>query len=493
MHTSLSDMILFSIFKSRFSAYRSSMGRVQLFILRIPRITGLWIPWLILSCLALSSLANILYSNAHALGSSENQLLEKAIEQIQSDYVEPVPDKKLVEDAIQGMLTARDPHSNYLDQKSFNSMKSSAQGEFGGIGVEMTYDKGLAKVISPYDDGPAFKAGVRVGDIIVSVDGQDVTGTSLPEIADKLRGDPGGKVKVRVYREGGDRAEFEITREIIKIIPVKSKLLDNNRVAYIKINNFNSKTAGAVKDAYFDLSHSKEIEGLILDLRWNPGGLLEQAVSVADLFLTDADIVSIKGRNPQLNHLYRASNHDITQGMPIVVIINGGSASAAEIVAGALQDNRRALLVGTKSFGKGSVQTVFPLSNGGAMKMTTALYYTPSGRMIQASGILPNIIVPEAAVVREIDMVNQGRQGEASLRGHIKGGNEVSPNESTGSPIDSDDNGGAGGGSLGSGSIKGTNEYIRNLTGDDKRDFQLLRAIDTLKTMIMYSNSQSRN
>ncbi len=411
-------------------------------------------------------------TEVYGLNSSDSQLLEKAIEQIQSDYVDSIPEKKLVEDAIQGMLSSRDPHSVYLDSKSFSIMKSSAQGEFGGIGVEITYEKGLAKVISPYEDGPAFKAGFMVGDIIVSIDGEDVTGANLSEIADKLRGEPGSKVNVKVYRNGGERAEFTIQREIIKVFPVKSKLIDNNRVAYIKINTFNNKTASSVKDAYFNLAHGKDIEGLILDLRWNPGGLLEQAVSVADLFLTNADIVSIRGRNPQLNHLYKASNFDVTNGIPIVVLINGGSASAAEIVAGALQDNRRALIVGTKSFGKGSVQTIFPLSNGGAMKMTTALYYTPSGKMIQAVGIIPNIIVPEAAVLREIDMA-QAKQSESSLKGHIKGEQESSI-ESSNSEENAEN------------MIKGTSEYMRNLTGDEKRDFQLIRAIDTLKTMILY-------
>ncbi|CAL7962539.1 carboxyl-terminal processing protease [Alphaproteobacteria bacterium] len=414
-------------------------------------------------------------------------LFVKAFEQVKSNYVEEVNDRKLVENAIQGMVSGLDPHSAYFDEKSYNNMQTATRGEFGGIGVEVTLDKGLVKVVSPYESGPAFRAGVKVGDAIVAVDREDIVNMNLADVAEKLRGNPGSTVKVRVYRENGERAEFEIVRELIHIIPVKAKLIANDTIVYIKISSFNSKTAGILKSEYSSIEKSlkekskKGPDGVILDLRWNPGGLLEQAAEVADLFLRNTDIVSIRGRNPEQNRVYRSGDNDITGGLPIVALVNGGSASAAEIVAGALQDNKRGLIVGTKSFGKGSVQAMIPLSNNGSssgngvIKLTTALYYTPLGRSIQAEGILPDIIVPEGAIVKSTE--RSDISSEFLLKGHIKKPSDTQEEEIKKDSKDAES------------TADLSADNIRGLVGDENRDFQLSRAIDALRTMTLY-NSQ---
>jgi carboxyl-terminal processing protease len=355
------------------------------------------------------------------------ELFGDVFDKVKKDYVENVDDKVLIESAINGMLTSLDPHSSYLDEKAFNEMKIQTKGEFGGLGIEVTMDNGLVKVVSPIDDTPAFRAGIKAGDYISRIDGEAVMGTTLSDAVEKMRGKPGTEIELAVLREGTtEPLIIKVTRDIIKIKSIRAKREDN--VAYIRITSFSEQTAESLerelKPLIKEIGEDK-FEGVVLDLRNNPGGLLDQAIDVSDLFLTQGEIVSTGGRVSDSNKRFNATSGDIINGKPVVILINGGSASAAEIVSGALQDHKRAVVVGTKSFGKGSVQTVIPLStSNGAMRLTTSRYYTPSGRSIQAEGIEPDVVINQAKL--ELTDNKKLTTSEANLRKHLEAEEAVS-------------------------------------------------------------------
>ena len=350
-------------------------------------------------------------------------------ERIRAQYVEPVETEALVEAAINGMLTSLDPHSSYLSAKDFEDMQVQTRGEFGGLGIEVTQENGFIKVISPMDGTPAAKAGIQAGDFITHVDGEAVSGLMLDEAVEKMRGPIGSEIIITVVREGTPEPfDVSIIRDTIKLSAVRGRTVGNTVV--LRITTFNDQTTPGVTDALKkgieELGGIDKLDGVVIDLRNNPGGLLNEAISVSDAFLDKGEIVSTRGRDPASSERYNAQAGDLINGKPIVVLINGGSASASEIVAGALQDQRRAIVVGTKSFGKGSVQTLIPLRGDGAMRLTTARYYTPSGRSIQALGISPDIVVNQPAVEPPVEGADEkgpasavGDRTEASLRGAI--------------------------------------------------------------------------
>lgn len=366
-------------------------------------------------------------SSANAAGSDTYKQLAifgDIFERVRAQYVTPPDDKSLVENAINGMLTSLDPHSSYMNADEAADMRVQTKGEFGGLGIEVTMENNLVKVITPIDDTPAAKAGVLAGDYIAKIDGEDVNGMTLNEAVDKMRGTVGSPIKLTIIRQGADKPiELSVVRDIIKVKAVKYRVEDD--VGYIKIASFTEKTYDDLQDAIANIKKqvpNDKLKGYVLDLRLNPGGLLDQAVSVSDAFLDRGEIVSTRGRDPKDVTRFDAKAGDDIDGKPLIVLINGGSASASEIVAGALQDLKRATVVGTQSFGKGSVQTIIPLGENGALRLTTALYYTPSGKSIQGKGIAPDIKV-EQPLPPDL----QGRdvtRGESGLKGHIKGPEE---------------------------------------------------------------------
>lgn len=343
---------------------------------------------------------------------------------IKQDYVEPVSDKKLLEDAIRGMLSGLDPHSAYLVDEEYKELQEGTTGQFGGLGIEVGMENGFVKVVSPIDDTPAQKAGIKSGDLIVRLDDKPVKGMTLAEAVKLMRGEPGSEIVLTVVREGAEAPlKFELTRDIIKVRSVKSRLLEKN-YGYLRISSFQSGTGEGLVDAIDELKKENEapLKGIVLDLRNNPGGVLNAAVDVSDAFIQSGLIVYTEGRIKNSEMRFNATPDDVINGAPIVVLINGGSASASEIVAGALQDHKRAIIMGEKSFGKGSVQTILPTSNGGAVKLTTARYFTPSGRSIQAEGIEPDVTLArvklEALEKAKFDSIK-----EADLSGHLINGN----------------------------------------------------------------------
>ncbi len=351
-------------------------------------------------------------------------LFGDVFERVRSDYVEKPDDSKLVETAISGMLTGLDPHSSYMDAKSFKDMQVQTRGEFGGLGIEVTMEDGLIKVVSPIDDTPASKAGILSNDIITNIDDDAVQGLTLNQAVEKMRGPVNTKIKLKIVRKGQDKAlELTLTRDNIRVRSVRARV-EGDDIAYIRITTFNEQTTEGLKREMASLSTQigDKLKGYVIDLRNNPGGLLEEAVSVSDAFLDRGEIVSTRGRNAEETQRRTAKPGDLAKGKPVIVLINGGSASASEIVAGALQDHKRATLVGTRSFGKGSVQTIIPLGSGnGALRLTTARYFTPSGKSIQAKGITPDIEVLQDLPDDVKAKSDTNTKGEASLRGHLTG------------------------------------------------------------------------
>src|SRR5262252_6517469 len=349
-------------------------------------------------------------------------LFGEVFERVRADYVEKPDDSKLVQSAINGMLAGLDPHSSYMDPKSFRDIQVQTRGEFGGLGIEVTMEDGLIKVVAPIDDTPAAKAGIMANDIITQLDDSAVQGLTIDQAVDKMRGPVNTKIKLTIIRKGSDKPiEVTIVRDIIHVKSVRSHP-EGADVGYIRVTQFSERTTDGLKQAINDLNSqlgTDKIKGYILDLRNNPGGLLDQAISVSETFLERGEIVSTRGRNPGETQRFTARHGAMIKGKPLIVLINGGSASASEIVAGALQDQKRATVIGTRSFGKGSVQTIIPLGGGnGALRLTTARYFTPSGRSIQATGITPDIEVLQDVpdnMKAQIDT-----KGEASLRGHLK-------------------------------------------------------------------------
>ena len=334
------------------------------------------------------------------------QLLKEfsdVVERVRADYVQQPSDRELVENAINGMLTGLDAHSSYMNAKAFKDMQIQTKGEFGGLGIEVTQDNGFIKVVSPIDDTPAFRAGIKPGDIITALDGKTVQGLSLNDAVDKMRGPPNAKITLTIKRAGVDKPlEVALIRETIKIQVVKSRMEADN-IGYVRLSQFTEQADSSLRQAIKSLKQQADgkLKALILDLRNNPGGLLDQAVNVSADFIDQGEIVSTRARHAEESNRWNAKGDDLLKGLPLVVLINGGSASASEIVAGALQDHRRAVLLGTRSFGKGSVQTVIPLPGNGAMRLTTARYYTPSGRSIQGLGIDPDVTVAESSEERQ--------------------------------------------------------------------------------------------
>ncbi|WP_137819412.1 S41 family peptidase [Pseudomonas sp. 2FG] len=352
----------------------------------------------------------------------ELRTFAEVLDRIKAAYVEPVDDKTLLENAIKGMLSNLDPHSAYLGPEDFAELQESTSGEFGGLGIEVGLEDGFVKVVSPIDDTPASKAGIQPGDLIVKIDGEPTKGLSMMEAVDKMRGKAGAKIVLTLVREGGQPFDVELTRAVIKVKSVKSLTLEPG-YGYLRITQFQVNSGDEVGKALTKLrkdNGNKKLRGLVLDLRNNPGGVLQSAVEVTDHFLKKGLIVYTKGRIANSELRFSADPVDASEGVPLVVLINGGSASASEIVAGALQDHKRGILMGTDSFGKGSVQTVLPLSNERALKITTALYFTPNGRSIQAQGIVPDIEVTRAKITREQDGESFK---EADLAGHLGNGN----------------------------------------------------------------------
>lgn len=363
----------------------------------------------------------------------------RVLEQIRAVYVEEVDDKTLLENAIRGMLGELDPHSSYLDEKDFSDLQSTTSGEFGGLGIEVGMEDGFVKVISPIDDTPASRAGIEAGDTIIKLGDKSVQGMSLDEAVGIMRGKSGEALKLTILRKNVDQPlEITLVRDVIKVRSVKQKTLEPG-YGYVRIAQFQANTADDLHKAIITLKKEGAAQGLVLDLRNNPGGLLESAVAVSDAFLNQGLIVYTKGRAANSNLRYSSEPGDILDGAPMVVLVNDGSASAAEIVAGALQDNHRAIILGTNSFGKGSVQTVIPISESKAIKLTTALYYTPSGRSIQAEGIKPDI-VDERANVTSIQPAL--RAAESDLNKHLGNGNgtEKKPAPQNKDKADSTDN-----------------------------------------------------
>ena len=342
---------------------------------------------------------------------------------IKRDYVEPVSDKKLLEDAIRGMLSGLDPHSAYLISEEYQELKEGTTGQFGGLGIEVTMENGFIKVVSPIDDTPAQRAGIKTGDLIVRLDDEPVKGMSLSDAVKKMRGEPGSKIELTVVREGAEAPlKLTLIRAVIKVQSVKSRMLEKN-YGYLRISSFQSGTGESLKEAISSLKkeNNGRLKGLVLDLRNNPGGVLNAAVDVSDAFLKSGLIVYTEGRIENSEMRFNASPDDLLDGAPMVVLINAGSASASEIVAGALQDQKRAVIMGEKSFGKGSVQTILPTSNGAAVKLTTARYYTPSGRSIQAEGIEPDILLANVKL-ESLDKSEFDPVKEANLSHHLENG-----------------------------------------------------------------------
>ncbi len=370
---------------------------------------------------ATPDLATDTVSDSAPLPLDDLRTFAEVMDRIKSAYVEPVSDKTLLENAIKGMLSNLDPHSAYLEPEAFRDLQESTSGEFGGLGIELGSEDGFLKVISPIDDTPASAAGIQPGDLIVKINGQPTKGMSLIQAVEKMRGKPGSGIELTLVREGGRPFDVELTRAVIKVRSVKSQLLDEG-YGYIRITQFQVNTGEEVGKALARLrkDNGKKLRGIVLDLRNNPGGVLQAAVEVTDHFLKKGLIVYTEGRIANSELRFNADPADASEGVPLVVLINGGSASASEIVAGALQDHKRAVLMGTDSFGKGSVQTVLPLNNDRALKLTTALYFTPNGRSIQAQGIVPDIEVARAKLTREQD---ESGIKEADLQGHLGNGN----------------------------------------------------------------------
>ncbi|MBL4908195.1 MAG: S41 family peptidase [Sneathiella sp.] len=378
---------------------------------------------------------------------------------IREDYVEEVDDSKLIEAAINGMLASLDPHSSYLNPKNYTGMKVQTRGKFGGLGIEVTMENGLIKVVTPIDETPAAAAGVQSGDFITHLDGEPVLGLSLADAVERMRGLVDTDIAITIRRKSSkEPIELTITRAIITVQSVRGRL-EGEDIIYIRISSFTEQTDSGLRKTIkrLEAEAGGDYKGLILDLRNNPGGLLDQAIAVSDAFLPKGEIVSTRGRDTRNSQRYNATSDDIVNGRPIVVIINGGSASASEIVAGALQDHRRAVILGTKSFGKGSVQTIVPLQGNGAMRMTTARYYTPSGVSIQAKGILPDIEVEQA----RLEVLESGfRRSEADLRNHLENGDAKSDAKKK-DKADTKDS--------------------------DVQDYQLLRAKDLLKGVYLFA------
>jgi carboxyl-terminal processing protease len=402
-------------------------------------------------------------------------LFGEVFERVRSDYVENVSDQQLIEAAINGMLTALDPHSSYMNAKSFSDMQVQVQGQFGGLGIEVTMENGFIKVVSPIDDTPAASAGLKPNDLIVAIDGEPVQGMSLADAVERMRGPVNSTIKLTIKRENRDPFEVSLKRAIVKIQSVKSQLIGND-VGYIRITSFNEQTNSGVQAAMKSLTGKPGVKltGIVLDLRNNPGGLLDQAIGVSDDFLDKGEIVSTRGRRAEDAQRYDAKPGDITNGMPMVVLINGGSASASEIVAGALKDHHRAMLLGTRSFGKGSVQTIIQLPGHGAIRLTTARYYTPSGRSIQAEGIQPDIVVEPAKIEKlaEVQIPH-----EADLRGALK---NTDPGQ-TNKPADKN----AKPASATPESAPSSNTVDPSVMGTSE-DYQLARAVDMLRGLALF-------
>ena len=392
-------------------------------------------------------------------------LFGQIFDRVRSEYVEEVTDQELIEKAIDGMLTGLDPHSGYMNEEVWQEMQMDTQGKFGGLGIEITMEEGFVKVISPIEDSPAYEAGILAGDFIIQIDDTPVFGLTLNEAVELMRGEKGQSITITVSRDGTEPFEVKIIRDIIKIQSVKSEVYDD--IGYLRITSFTEQTEdGLLKSIKRIQKENENIKGYVLDVRSNPGGLLSQAIKVSDIFLTRGEIVSTRGREKKDIRRYRAKNKDHTNGKPIVVLINGGSASASEIVAGALQDHRRAIIVGTQSFGKGSVQTIMPFQRSNAenvsgIRLTTARYYTPSGESIQGKGISPDIIVEQG----EFESYDFKRYSESDLKDSLDKDDENAKND------DADET---------------------ELSEKEKRlakDYQLQRALDLLKGLSIFEES----
>ena len=386
-------------------------------------------------------------------------LFGEVLERVRSDYVEKPEDPKLIEAAINGMLTALDPHSAYLNPKHFRDMQVQTRGEFGGLGIEVTMENGVVKVVSPIEDTPAARAGLMSGDLITALDKEQIQGLTLQEAVEKMRGPVNSPITLTIVRKGvEDPFDVKVTRDVIHINPVKYNA-EGDDVGYIRVTTFNEQTTANLQKAIEDLKKQlgPKLKGYVIDMRNNPGGLLDQAISVSDAFLDQGAIVLTRGRNLEETQRSNARPGDLTDGAKMVVLINGGSASASEIVAGALQDHHRATIIGTRSFGKGSVQTIIPLGSNGALRLTTARYYTPSGRSIQAKGIEPEVVVEEELpddLKAKADL--QNTRGEANLRGHLKGEDAAAADDEE----------------------SGSSSYV---APDKDKDTQLLFALDLLR------------
>jgi carboxyl-terminal processing protease len=367
-----------------------------------------------------------LFAVANAAAHSDNtysqlNLFGEVFEKIKTDYVEKPEDSKLVEGAINGMISSLDPHSRYMNEKGWAEMQETTHGEFGGLGIEVTMEDGFVKVVAPIDDTPASRAGIMSGDVITSIDDEQIQGLTLDQAVNKMKGAPNSSIRLKIVRKDADKPiELSITREIIRVRPVKYHV-EGGDIGYVRITSFNEQTTDGLRKAIGEIQKEvpqDKLAGYVVDLRNNPGGLLDQAVSVTSTLMQRGEVVSTRGRNPEETQRFTAHGGDMTKGKPLVVLINGGSASASEIVAGALHDHKRATLIGTRSFGKGSVQTIIPLGAGnGALALTTARYFTPSGHSIQALGIKPDI-----EVLRDVPDEFKTRseiKGEASMRGHL--------------------------------------------------------------------------